>query len=261
MHNCARLAAALLLAGGMMGAARAENVVQLKGTLDDPKMQCLSQLTNTAPESGYFNAGYNANEWDNLNYPIVVGDYLEYEVLVPKESTLHGGAVDGNLSATPRKAGGATIRDAYITEDQNGLFAHPATNYDTLANRVTQVCGQNGQPQNVPLFQIGQWYKRQIDLSKLAIDDNGDPVMLNNLFVAVDAHDTTHLSDLCPVDPNNANFIALFRNINIKNHDAQGKEVVKKAIYNGEGMLPDGKTSTDVGASAAKATVGIIQNP
>jgi hypothetical protein len=181
-------------------------------------------------------------------------------VLIPKDSTLHGAAVDGLLSATPRKAGGATIRDAFVTEDQNGLFAHPSSNFDVLSTRFTQVCGADGKPATVPLWQPGQWYRRQIDLSKLAIDDNGDPVMINSLFVNVDAHDTTHLNDLCPVDKSNANFAALYRSINIKNKDAAGKVTLKKAIFNGEAKLASGDVSIDVtGGADTTGTIGIIQ--
>jgi hypothetical protein len=233
-----------------------QNVLHLSGTLADATM-CADQLTGEKVTG--VNLGYPGTaEFSNLAYPIVVGDYLEYEVMVPKASTLHGGAVDGDLSAKPRAAGGATIRDSYVTQDQNGLFAHPATDYDVLASRfIPEVA--NRQTRSVPLWASDQWYKRDIDLSKLAIDASGNPIMLNDLFLVVDQHDSTHLNDLCPVDKTNANFSFMVRNINIKNHDATGKEVIKKAIFNGEAKLPDGKTSEDMTGTGAKGTVSIVE--
>lgn len=261
MNKSILVASIVALAAGIIAPAHAatENVLQLKGKLDNPADECKDQRLG-APESGYFNLGYGNNSlFPDLNYTIAVGDFLEYEVFIPKDSTIHGGAVDGILSATPRKAGGATIRDAFVTEDQNGLFAHPSSNFDVLSTRFTQVCGADGKPQTVPLWQPGQWYRRQIDLSKLAIDDAGDPVMINSLFVNVDAHDTTHLNDLCPVDKKNANFMVLYRNINIKNKDAAGKVTLKKAIYNAEAKLRSGDVSIDVTGSKSSGTIGIVQ--
>jgi len=233
-----------------------QNVIQLSGMLADATT-CANQLKGEAVTG--VNLGYPGTpEFANLNYPIAIGDYLEYEVLVPKTSTLHGGAVDGDLSATPRASGGATIRDSYTTEDQNGLFAHPATSYDVLANRFAPQVANN-QVTNVPLWQPGQWYKRDIDLSKLSLDANGAQIMLNNLFLVIDEHDTTHLNDLCPVDMANPNFAFMVRNINIKNHDASGKEVVKLAVFNGEAKLADGSTSIDLTGGGANGTISIAQ--
>lgn len=237
-----------------------QNVLQLSGTLDDATT-CANQLNGDKIATGT-SIGYGTQEFKDLNYPIAAGDYLEYEVMVPKTSTLYGGAVDGDLSATPRAAaaGSKTIRDSFVTQDQNGLFAHPGTSYETLANRfVPEVA--NGQATTVPMWQPGQWYKRDIDLSKLAIDASGNPIMLSDLFLVVDEHDTTHLNDNCPVDKTNANVSFMVRNINIKNHDMTGKEVVKKAIFNGEAKLPDGTTSVDLSSSAsqAKGTITIAQ--
>jgi hypothetical protein len=252
------LATAVLIASALGGPASAQNVLQLRGTLDDPST-CVNQLAGETVDTGTF-IGYNSPILDQPDYTIVVGDYLEYEVLIPAESTLTAGAVDMNLTATPRAAGGATLRDSYVTQDQNGLFAHPATDYRALSTRFNQVCGPDGQPQNVPLWQRGQWYTRRIDLSKLAIDADGNPIGIANIFLAVDEHDTTHLNDACPTDPNNPNAIALFRNINIKNRNAEGQEVVKLAIYNGEANLPVGGTSIEVATSqASDATVSVIE--
>jgi len=274
LHQSLSWAGTLLLAAAVVGAAQAQTtpppatttpapaasapqmVIQLSGKLDDPTM-CADQLKGEAVSGTHL--GYNMKEFNNLNYPIALGDYLEYEVLIPQSSTLHGGAVDGDTDVTPRVAGGPTIRDSYVAQDQNGLFAHPASSFDVLANRmISQTV--NGQVQNVPLWQPGQWYKRDIDLSKLSLAaDNTSQVMLTDLFVVIDEHDSTHLNDLCPVDPTNPNFTALFRNINIKNHDATGKQVVKMAIYNGEAKLPDGNTMDDIGEeSGASGSVSVI---
>ena len=104
-----------------------------------------------------------------------------------------------------------------------------------------------------------QWYKRDIDLSKLSVPKAAStPAMLTDLFLAIDEHDTDPRKRLCPVDPKNPTFTALFRNIDIKNHDATGKEVVKMAIFNGEAKLPDGNTSDAIKGTAATGTVGVI---
>src|SRR5690242_6562227 len=128
----------MLLAAAVVGTANAQTtppatttpststpqmVVQLAGILTDPTT-CTSQLTSTDPVNAT-HLGYSMKEFTNLNYPIAAGDYLEYEVLVPAAGTLHGGAVDGDTDMQPRAAAGPTIRDSYVTEDQNGLFAHP----------------------------------------------------------------------------------------------------------------------------------------
>src|SRR5438552_3265300 len=136
MHKVIRAAIALLLAAGIIAPADAAppvNVIQLAGKLDDPAAPCNDQRFG-GTESGYFHFGYSTKEFINLNYKIAVGDSLEYEVLVPQTSTLHGGAVDGDFDNPPRSepAGRATIRDSFVTEDQNGLFAHPATSFDIL---------------------------------------------------------------------------------------------------------------------------------
>jgi len=195
----------------------------------------------------------------DVNYTIQAGDYLEYEVLIPKESTLASGAVDLTFSAAPKAAHSgdqATLRDSFIAVDQYGLFAHPASNYDLLTTRTTQACDASGKPVNTPVFQRGQWFKRDIDLSALRVDAGGNPVTITNVAVAIDEHNSSALQDVCP-DPANNTAIAMFRNINIKNRDAQGMEVVKKAIYNGEAKLPNGQDTLDVTGDAAKGTASV----
>jgi hypothetical protein len=262
------LGATLALTGALVGSAGAQTttpttpasgagsmVLQLTGTLADPTM-CGSQIDPTTKVVSA-NLGYaGPKEFTKLNYPVVLGDYLEYEVLIPASSTLHGAAVDGDL--TGAKSG--TIRDAAFAEDQNGLYAHAGTDFDILALRTVPQVDSTGKVTNVPMWGTDQWYKRDIDLSKLSVPAKaGTPSMLTDLFLAVDEHDSTHLNDVCPVDPKNPNFTALFRNINIKNHDAMGKEVIKMAIFNGEAMLPDGKTSDALtGDGKTTGTVGVI---
>lgn len=267
MHKGFLFGMALALTGALGVAASAQTttpapasgagsmVLQLTGTLADPTV-CGSQIDPTSKVVSA-NLGYGTKEFTKLNYPIVPGDYLEYEVLIPASSTLHGAAVDGDL--TGAKAPGGTIRDAPFTEDQNGLFAHAGSDFDILALRTIPQADSTGKVTNVPMWGTDQWYKRDIDLSKLSVPAKAStPSMLTDLFLAVDEHDTTHLNDLCPVDPKNANFSALFRNVNIKNHDATGKEVIKMAIFNGEAKLPDGNTSDAITGGAAKGTVGVI---
>jgi hypothetical protein len=239
-------ATAMLLAMAIVGPARAENVLVLKGTLDDPAT-CSNPLMGEAfAGSAWF--GYNSPIIENVNYPIAVGDWLEYEVLIPQESTLAGGGVDMRFSEPPRRSPGPELRSSYVT-DQYGLYAHPGTNYSRLSTRTTLVVGADGKAVEVPLFRRGQWLKRQIDLSTLALGVSGEPVMINDAFVAIDKYDGLNFYPNCP-DPNNKNAIALFRNINIKNRDASGKEVVKLAIYNGTATMANGKASMEVLASA-----------
>jgi hypothetical protein len=248
-------AAVALLAVAIMGPVQADNVLQLRGTLDDPAT-CGNPLKGEAfSGSAWF--GYNTPIIENVNYAIEVGDWLEYEVLIPKESTLAGGGVDMRFSEKPRRSPGPELRSSYVT-DQYGLAAHPGTNYARLSTRVTQTCGPDGKPVETPLFQRGEWLKRQIDLSTLAVGTSGDPVTINDAFVAIDKYDGLNFYPNCP-DPANPNAIALFRNINIKNRDEQGKEVVKLAIYNGEAKMANGKTTMEPLTSAVtNASVSVI---
>jgi hypothetical protein len=245
-----------LLATAIMGPVQADNVLQLRGTLDDPAT-CGNPLKGEAfSGSAWF--GYNTPIIENANYAIEVGDWLEYEVLIPKESTLAGGGVDMRFSEPPRRSPGPELRSSFIT-DQYGLGPHPGTNYARLSTRTTEVCGADGKPVTTPLFQRDQWLKRQIDLSTLAIGQSGDPVMINDAFVAIDKYDGLNFYPNCP-DPANPTAVALFRNINIKNRDEQGKEVVKLAIYNGEATMRNGKASMEALTSAVtNATVGVVQ--
>jgi hypothetical protein len=248
-------AAVALLAMAVMGPARAENVLQLKGTLDDPAT-CGNPLKGEA-FSGSAWLGYNTPIIENMNYTIEVGDWLEYEVLVPQESTIAGGGVDMRFSEAPRRSPGPELRSSFIT-DQYGLGPHPGTNYARLSSRTTETCGPNGTTVSVPVFQRGQWLKRQIDLSSLAIGQSGEPVVINDAFVAIDKYDGLNFYPNCP-DPANPNAVALFRNISIKNRDAQGKEVVKLAIYNGEATMRIGKASLDaLSSGATSATVSVV---
>jgi hypothetical protein len=237
-----------------MSPLRAEPVLQLRTTFEDPAV-CGNQFDAANP---HVSANTYATIATDVNYQIEAGDYLEYEVLIPAESTLAAGAVDLNFSAAPRAANnGATLRDSFLAIDQWGLLAHPASNYATLSTRTTQVCGTDGQPQNVPVFQRGQWFERRIDLSPLRVDANGDPVSITSVMLAIDEHNTTMLQDVCP-DPANPTAIALFRDVNIKNRNAQGAEVVKRAIYNGEAMLPSGEATLDVTGDKATGQVSVI---
>lgn len=248
-------AAVLLLATAIVGPVRADNVLQLRGTLDDPAT-CSNPLQGESFDgSAWF--GYNTPIIENANYTIEVGDWLEYEVLIPAESTLAGGGVDMRFSEAPRRSPGPELRSSFIT-DQYGLGPHPGTNYARLSTRTTTTCGPDGQPVTTPLFQRGQWLKRQIDLSTLAISQSGEPVVINDAFVAIDKYDGLNFYPNCP-DPANPTAVALFRNINIKNRDDQGQEVVKLAIYNGEATMRNGQTSMEVLASAVtNATVGVV---
>jgi len=248
------LSAALVLAGAIMSPLQAEPVLQLRTTLDDPKV-CGNQFDTANPN---VSANTYATIASDVNYPIESGDYLSYEVLIPAESTLAAGAVDLNLSARPRAGNnGATLRDSFVAVDQWGLFAHPASNYATLSTRTTPVCGSDGKAQNVPVFQRGQWFERRIDLSPLRVDADGNPISITSVMLAIDEHNTTMLQDVCP-DPNNPTVIALFRNVNIKNRDAAGKEIVKRAIYNGEAKLPTGEATLDVTGDKASGQVSVI---
>jgi hypothetical protein len=196
----------------------------------------------------------------DVNYVIEKGDRLTYEVWIPKESTLAAGAVDLNLTAAPKaRNNGATLRDSFAAVDQYGLFAHPASNFNVLSARTVQICGPTGKPEGMPLFARGQWLPREIDLSALRVDANGNPVAIKDVMLAIDTHDSTHLQDTCPTDPSNPKAIALFRRINIVNTDAQGKQVVKRAFYNGEEKLPNGAVSVNQGSfSNAVAAVTLV---
>lgn len=254
MYRSVVWGAALVLAGAIAGPLRAEPVLQLRTTLDDPKV-CGNQFDTANPS---VSANTYATIASDINYTIEAGDYLEYEVLVPAESTFAAGAVDFNLSAAPRAANnGATLRDSFVAIDQWGLYAHPATNYATLSTRTTQICGPDGKAQDVPVFQRGQWFDRRIDLSPLRVDADGNPISISSIMLAIDEHNSTMLQDVCP-DPNNPTAIALFRNVNIKNRDAAGKEVVKRAIYNGEAKLPSGEATLDVTGDKANGQVSVI---
>jgi hypothetical protein len=256
-------AAVMLLATAIMGPVQADNVLQLKGTLVDPAT-CSNPLKGeTFDGSAWF--GYNSPIIENVNYTIEVGDWLEYEVLIPKESTLAGGGIDMRFSEKPRRALGPELRSAFVT-DQYGLYPHPGTNYARLSTRTTETCGPDGKPVTTPLFQRGQWLKRQIDLSSLAVGESGDPVAINDVFVAIDKYDGLNFYPNCP-DPANQTAVALFRNINIKNRDDQGKEVVKLAIYNGEAAMRTGKTSltgdgllTSGEATVTNASVSVLDD-
>jgi hypothetical protein len=168
--------------------------------------------------------------------------------------------VDLNLSAAPKaKNSGATLRDSYSAVDQYGLFAHPASNFDLLSTRTVQTCGPTGKPETTPLFARGVWLPREIDLSALRVDASGNAVAIKDIMLAVDTHDSTHLQDVCPVDATNSRAIALFRKINIVNTDAQGKLVVKRAIYNSEEKLPNGEVAIDKGSfNNASAAVTLV---
>jgi len=249
-------AAVALLTTVIMGPVRADNVLQLKGTLDDPAT-CSNPLKGEAfSGSAWF--GYNTPIIENVNYAVQVGDWLEYEVLIPAGSTMTGGGVDMRFAEKARQTGlGPELRSSFVT-DQNGLFAHPGTNYARLSTRMTLTSGADGKPVQTPLFQRGQWYKRQIDLSSIAISQSGDPLMINDAFVAIDKYDGLNYYPNCP-DPANPIAVALFRNINIKGLDANGKEVVRVPIYNGEAKMANGKSSMDaLSSGATNATVGVV---
>jgi hypothetical protein len=255
MHRSIVWAGALLLTSATLGPVRADNALQLKTTFSDPKT-CGNQFDPASPN---VSANAFATIADNVNYRIENGDYLEYEVLIPKESTMAAGAVDLNLSARPKASNnGPTLRDTFVAIDQYGLFAHPATDYAILSTRMTQICGADGKPVDVPVFTRDQWFRRDINLSPLRIDASGNPVSITSVLLAIDEHNTTMLQDVCP-DPNNPTALAHFRNVNIKNHDATGKEIVKRAIYNGEDKLPSGQTTLDVTGEKAAAQVSIVQ--
>jgi hypothetical protein len=246
---------AALLAAVLVGSALAqttttpttpatpENVAQLKVTLTDPTM-CGNQLD---PKNPPVTAFAYINLATNVNYQIAKGDRLDYDVLIPKTSTMAAGAVDFQLDQTPNKGGGPTLRDFPDALDQWGLFAHPASNYDQLNTRLVPSVDASGKVVNVPVFQRDSWYHRDIDISKMSVQkDLTSPVTILNVVLGIDEHDSTHVNDVCPTDPKNPNVIAMFRNINIMNTDATGKAVVKKAIYNSEAKLPTGDTkSTD----------------
>jgi hypothetical protein len=254
VHRSVAFGAALALASALMGPLRADPVLQLRTTFEDPAV-CGNQFDTANPNVA---AHTYVNVATDVNYQIEAGDYLEYDVLIPAESTLAAGAVDLNLSAQPRVASsGATLRDTFVAIDQWGLFAHPASNYATLSTRTTQVCGADGQAQNVPVFQRGQWFERRIDLSPLRVDAEGNPISITSVMLALDQHNTTMGQDVCP-DPQNPTAIALFREINIKNRDATGKEVVKRAIWNGEAKLPNGEATIDFTGERATAQVSVI---
>lgn len=247
--------AVALFATALMGPVHAENVLALRGTLDDPAT-CANPLKGEAfAGSAWF--GYNTPIIENLNYTIEVGDWLEYDVLIPQESTLAGGGVDMRFSEKSRRSLGPELRSSFVT-DQYGLYPHPGTNYARLSTRTILVAGAGGDAVEVPLFRRGQWLRRQIDLSSLAIGESGDPLIINDAFVAIDKYDGLNFYPNCP-DPNNKNAIALFRNINIKNRDASGKEIVKLAIYNGGAQMANGKTTMEaLSSGATNATVSVM---
>ena len=175
--------------------AAAQDVLQLNVKLNDPTM-CGNQLDPANPNVATY--AY-IKIFDNVNYPIVDGDHLVYDVLIPKASTMAAGAVDFNLDGTPNKGGGNTLRDFPIALDQWGLFAHPASNYDTLSTRSIPSVDASGKVVNLPIFQRDAWYHRDIDISKLRVQsDLTTQVSITQVMPAVDEHDVTHETTSAP---------------------------------------------------------------
>jgi len=255
VHRSVIVASAVLLAGAVLAPVRAqttstpENVLQFKTTLTNPKV-CGSQFdaaNQYDPSNPQAPASSSLTIAKDLNYQIQAGDRLAYDVLIPKESTVATGGVDLTFSTTPRaKGSGATLGESFVGVDRFGQPAVTA-NYDLLSAQTTQVCDSAGKASQVPVFQRGQWLHREIDLSALRIDASGQPVMIKDVSLAFNLHDVNRLIDICPTDTANANAIALFRNVNIVNIDANGQRVIKKAIFNGEANLPTGQPSLNQG--------------
>jgi hypothetical protein len=221
------LAAALLL--GTTGQAMAQkNAIRLMTTLVDASVCGSQRAGDSVAGHSYVAIG------TNIGYKVELGDRLVYDVLIPNESTLNAGAVD--LIDIEDAAGGGTLRDSNA-KDQFGIYAHPATDLTQ-----TPKLGDG-----TPIFQRGKWHHREIVLGldrefnrdrqygEEPLDQLGGTI--GRWFVAIDLHDSTHRSDVCPTDKANPRAIALFRNINIVGADGK----VKKALYNGEAKLPDGQ--------------------
>jgi hypothetical protein len=205
------LAAAFAL--GTAGPAAAQNVLQLTATLTDPA------VCGTQDAGDHVAAHAYIVVQPEVNYQVAEGDKLIYEVLIPTNSTLNAGAVD--FEGITDAAGGGTLRDSGA-KDQFGLFAHPATDLSKAPNK------EDGTPN----FVRGKWLRREIALT----DQVGGTI--GSFIIAFDEHDTTHMADVCPTDPANANVVAFFRNIAIVGAD----NAVKKQLYNGEAQFPDGQT-------------------
>jgi hypothetical protein len=204
------LAAALVL--GLTSPAMAQKALKLTATLTDPT-KCGTQSAGDKVDAHAY-----VTIATDVNYKVAAGDKLVYDVLIPNDSTLNAGAVD--FEGITDAAGGGSLRDS-DAKDQYGLSAHPATDLSKAKNT-----------DNSAAFARGKWLHREIPLTA---QEGGT---IGTFLIAFDEHDTTHMTDVCPVDTANGKVIAYFRNINIVGSDG----TVKLALYAGADKFADSQT-------------------